>query len=70
VDENGKVMSVVTYYTDDDDAEDKTIKVDFGKDANYEIYLLDENHTNELVATTKDLCLNLKPQSCVLIKEI
>lgn len=70
VDDSGKVLSVVTYYTDDDDAGDKTISLDFGKDSNYEIYLLDAEHTNELVSTTGNLTFTMKNQTCILIKEI
>lgn len=70
VDAEGKVLSVITYYTDDDAAEKKQLTLDFGKNGRYEFYLLDEDHTNELIATTEDLSLELKPNSCILIKEI
>jgi hypothetical protein len=48
----------------------KEISVDFGKNGKYEIYLLDENHSGELVSTTGDLTMTLKNQTVVLIKEI
>lgn len=70
VDKNNKALSVITYYTHQDDKENKQIKIDFGKTGKYEIYLLDENHTNELVATTDDLTFDMAPNSCILIKEI
>ncbi len=70
VDDDGKVLAVVTHYSDDDNADDKTISIDFGKDGNYEIYLLDEEHTNELVSTTNNLTFTMKNQTCILIKEI
>ena len=70
VDENGKALAVVTYFIDDDTAGDKTVKLDFGRPGNYEIYLLDDEHTNELVATTDDLTFTLKNYTCILIKEI
>lgn len=70
VDKNDKVLSVITYYTHQDDKENKQISLDFGKIGKYEIYLLDENHTNELVATTDDLTFDVAPNSCILIKEI
>jgi len=70
VDENGKVLSIVTYYTDDDNAADKTVKMDFGKSGKYEIYLLDEDHTNDLVSTTDDLTFTMKNQTNILIKEV
>ena len=68
-DRDGKVLSVVTYYTDDDTVGDKTVAVDFGKESEYEIYLLDKEHDAELVRVTKDLTLTLEANTCVLIKE-
>ncbi len=70
VDKDGKVLSVVTYFSDDDAAENKTVSVDFGKKGKYEIYLLDETHDGTLIATTEDLTFDMKVQSAVLIKEI
>ncbi len=70
VDENGKVLSVVTYYTDEDEtAADKEVTVDFGKSGEYEVYILDKDHDGELVKTTRDLSFTMKPCSCILIKE-
>ena len=69
VDENGKVLCVLTYYHNDE-RPDKTIKLDFAKEGNYEIYLLDEEHTNDLVATTSDLTFTMKNYTSILIKEI
>lgn len=71
VDKDGKVLSILCYYTNTEDtAENKSVQVDLGKDGKFEIYLLDENHTNELVATTSDLSFDMTPNSCILIKEI
>jgi len=69
-DKDGKILSVITYYSEEEDMPDKEIAVDFGKDGKYEIYLLDADHDGELIKTTSDLKFNLKVQSCVLIKEI
>ena len=68
-DKNGKIMCIVTNYCDDDEAPNKEIKLDFGKDGEYEIYLLDGDHDGELVKTTKELTFDMKNQSCILIKE-
>ncbi len=71
VDEQGRALAVVTYYTDDDAVtEEKEIKVDFGKSGRYEVYLLDEQHDAELICTTDDLSFKMIPNSCILIKEI
>ncbi len=69
VDDDGKVMSVITYYSNNDDAENKNIQIDFGKAGEYEIYLLDGGHNGELVNTTSDLNFDMKVNSCILIKE-
>lgn len=68
--ENGKTLSVITYYTDEEGRFDKELKLDFGRSGNYEIYLLDEAHDGEMVKTTNDLTLTLAANTCVLIKEI
>lgn len=70
VDENNKVLSVVTHYNNDDSAGNKTISIDFGKKSNYEVYLLDGEHNGELIKTTDKLELDMKNFSAVLIKEI
>ena len=69
VDASGKLLSVLTYYNDDDTADDKTVSLDFSKAGKYEIYLLDAEHTNDLVAVTDELTFTLKNHTCLLIKE-
>lgn len=70
VDKDGKAMAIVSYYTEDDNAPEMQVKVDFGKSGRYEIYLLDSEHNGELVKTTEKLELEMKCHSAVLIKEI
>jgi len=70
IDENGKKLCIVTHYTDDDNENEKEVKIDFGKDGKYEIYLLDEEHDGELIKETDDLTFTMKNNSCILIKEI
>lgn len=69
VDENGKTLTVLTHYSDNDDTPNKTISVDFGKEGNYEIYLVDSEHNGELIATTSHLEFDMKVHSMILIKE-
>lgn len=70
VDENDKVLSVITYYTEEDEtAQNKDVRIDFGKDGEYEIYLLDKDHNGELVKITDNLTFTMTPCSCILIKE-
>ena len=68
-DKNGKLLAVITHYTDDDNAEAKSFSIDFGKDSEFEIYLLDENHDAELVSVTKNPSVTMKTNTCLLIKE-
>ncbi len=70
VDKNGKVLSVIAYYSDQDDAERRTVSLDLGKKGNYEICLLDDTHDGEYLKTTDRLTFDLKNFSVCLIKEI
>lgn len=70
VDKDGKILSIITHYSDDDNADPKEIKVDFAKDGKYEIYLLDKEHDGTLVKTTENLTFTIDVHSCILIKEI
>ncbi len=69
MDANGKLTAVVTYYTDDDNAGEKQISVDFGRSGDFEAYLVDEEHTNEKTALPDGMAMTLRPNSIVLIKE-
>ncbi len=70
VDKDGKVMCVVTNYSEDDNAPTKDIKIDFGKQGKYEIYKVSEEKDGELVETTNNLEFTLNRWEFVLIKEI
>jgi hypothetical protein len=70
VDEDGKALTAITYYSDDDTLENKQISIDFGREGQYEIYLLDEEHDGELVKVTDKLEFDMKLHSLILIKEI
>lgn len=69
-DENGKIKAVVTYYTDDECMPNKTVKLDFGKNPEFKLFVLDDEKTNEYVGISKNLQLSLKPNSCIFIEEI
>lgn len=70
VDKNGKTLTVIMHYTENDLSDNKQIEIDFGRRGQYEIYLLDDQHTNESMGVTDNLRFDLKANSCVLIKEI
>lgn len=67
---DGKTMTIVTHYTDNDAAENKEVSLDFGKLGNYEVYLLDKDNDGCLVKTTSDLTFEMEANTCLLIKEI
>ena len=69
VDKNGKLTAMITRYSDNDEKENVQIKVDFGKVAQYDIYLLDKDHDGEWIKTTDDLTLDMPVHSCIYIKE-
>ena len=69
VDADGKAMAIVTHYSENDDAQSKTVSLDFGREGQYEIYLLDAEHDGELIKTTAQLTFDMKVHSAVLIKE-
>jgi len=69
VDKNGKTLTMITYYSDDDTAPNKNFALDFGKNGEYEIYILDEERSSELLKVTDNLILDMSVNSCVLIKE-
>lgn len=70
VDENGKLLATITYYTEEDEAAPvKNISVDFGKKSKYEIYCVDAEHSGELIKVTSKLKFKMKPCSMILIKE-
>jgi hypothetical protein len=69
VDEKGRVTAMISYFSDNDDTPNKQITLDFGKDAEYEVYLVDKEHNGELYAVTRDLTFDLSVHSIVFIKE-
>lgn len=69
VDANGKVTAIITHYSDNDAAENKTVSLDFDRKGNFEIYILDAAHDGERVATTDTLQLDMPVHSVVLVKE-
>ena len=70
VDDNGKVLCILTNFSDDENVPSKEIRLDFGREGKYEIYVVDEEKNGELLNTTETLEIILKPFSIVMIKEI
>lgn len=71
VDRLRKATAVITYYTDKSGMPDREVAVDFGrKNGKYELYLLDEEHDAVFVGETSDLKLSIKPNTCVMVREL
>ena len=69
--ESGKISAMITYYTDDDNAEPRQLSVDFGRQGSFDIYLLDEEHDSELCGRfDNNFEFTLTRHSCIMIKEI
>ena len=63
-------MAIITNYSENDDAPAKDIKLDFGKDSKYEIYIVDAEKNGELACVTENLEFTLPLHSFMLVKEV
>ena len=70
VSKEGKVCAVATYYTNDDNAEPKTFTFDFGKEGEYDVYLLSADPDPMKATRTKDLTFTLDRCVSILVKEV
>ena len=69
VDKDGKVIVLLTYYSDNNTLQKKSITLDLGKKGNFEIYKVANEHNGELIETTNNLSFDLDLFDMVLIKE-
>lgn len=69
VDENGRARAIVTYFTREENAADKTVRLDFGRAGHYEVRTLDEEHTNECTESEQPIFV-MKPNSCLFVCEM
>ncbi len=69
---DGKILATATYFTEVEEEYDtqKEVKLDFGKKAKFNVYLVDEDHDGELILTTEDTTLTIKANQCYLLEEI
>jgi hypothetical protein len=58
------------YYTNDDNAPDKTVNIDFGRAGTYEVYYLDNSHDPNVKVISTTTKFTLPRCGSVLIKEI
>ena len=69
IDENGKAKTVITYYTNNDNAPEKTVSIDFGRSGEYDVFAVDENNSSELIATTTKTEFTMKVHTISLVCE-
>ena len=70
VDENGKLLCVVTHYAEDDSTPAHDVTLDFGRDGKFEVYTLDADHDGELTDTTSSTTFTMPCHSCILLREV
>ena len=69
LDENGKTLTLLTNYSDDDRAPEQSVRLDFGRPGTYEVYLLDETHDGVLMEVTRDLTFRIPNHTCLMLLE-
>ena len=69
-DKDGKITCIITHYSENDNTRAKRIKLDFGREAKFEVYLVDEDHTASKIRLPKSLEIEMKRNSFILLKEI
>ena len=67
---NGKLLCVVTHYSENDRTKPKRVKLDFGRAAKFEAWLVDEDNDAKKIRVTKNLEFDMKVHSYILLKEI
>ena len=70
VDKDGKVTATLTYYTDDDSAAARDVKLDFGRAGRYEVYYLDGSHDPTVAEIRDTLEFTLENCASILVREI
>lgn len=69
VGKDGKLMAVITHYSKNDAKENVQVELDFGKESQYDIYVLDKDVDGELVKTTSNLIFDMPVYTSILIIE-
>ena len=69
VDKEGKVLSLVTYYSDEDDAPSKKVSLDLGRPGRYDVYLLDSEHDGQWIKCIDQLEFEMQLFTTILIRE-
>jgi hypothetical protein len=65
---DGNAMVIITHYSDNDNAESKTVEVDLDA-KECEVYYLDNEHDPELPYSVESLRFDMKVNTAIMIKE-
>ena len=69
-DKDGKITCIVTHYSENDRTKPKKVKLDFGRPAKFEAWLVDKDNDAKKVRINKNLEFEMKVHSFILLKEI
>lgn len=70
VDGDGKTLTLLTHYDENDEAGERTVTLDFGRQSTYEVFLLDQTHDGTLLGKVDDLTFTLPVHTSLLIREL
>ena len=69
-DKDGKITCIVTHYSEIDETKTKKVKLDFGRKAKFEVYLVDKDHNGELIKVTSNTTFKMPIHSYILLREV
>lgn len=70
VDGEGKTLTLLTHYDEDDNAAPQTVRVDFGRRATCAVYILGRDRDGTLLCETDDLTFTIPVHTSLLIREL
>ncbi len=70
VDGDGKTLTLLTHYDENDEAGERTVTLDFGRQSTYEVFLLDQTHDGTLLGKVDGLTFTLPVHTSLLIREL
>ena len=69
-DKDGKITCIVTHYSENDETPTKTVKLDFGRKAKFEVYAVDAKRDGKLVKVTSNTTFKMPIHSFIMLKEV
>ena len=69
-DKDGKITCIVTHYSENDNTKPKKIKLDFGRKARFEAFIVDADNDAKKIKIPANLEIEMPVHSFILLKEI